>query len=42
MYNDLREKLENSLMKMQTSFNSMKDWAMEEYENLKKEAITTG
>jgi hypothetical protein len=36
MSNDLREKLENSLFKVQNSFNNIKDWAIEEYEILKK------
>jgi len=38
MYNDLREKLENCLVKIQYSFNSMRDWAMEEFEYLKRES----
>ena len=42
MANDLRERLENSLFKIQNSFNSMREWAMEEYEIVKKEAISSG
>jgi len=42
MYNDLREKLEICLVKIQHSFNNMKDWAMEEYETLRREATSSG
>jgi hypothetical protein len=40
--NDLREKLESCLLKIQNSFNNMRDWAMEEYDILKREAVNNG